>query len=82
MSLHVHSLYTMAIAVLQNQLVNCAVKSVLPFDPDASDLPVAKPVTLRSSASLVGLEKVVGDVAQARSALPLFYTQWRYKFAA
>ncbi|CAJ1453196.1 unnamed protein product [Effrenium voratum] len=46
------------------KLVNTAVRSVVPFDPDASDLPVAKPVTLRSSASLVGLEKVVGDVAQ------------------
>lgn len=46
------------------QLVNTAVRSVLPFDPDASDLPVAKPVTLKSSANLVGLEKVVGDVAQ------------------
>eukprot|EP00435_Cladocopium_sp_Y103_P031221 s3391_g7.t2 len=50
--------------LLDFKLVNTAVRSVLPFDPDASDLPVAKPVTLKSSANLVGLEKVVGDVAQ------------------
>ncbi|CAE8633536.1 unnamed protein product [Polarella glacialis] len=50
--------------LLDFKLVNAAVRHVLPFDPDVSDLPVAKPVTLRTSGHLVGLEKVVGDIAQ------------------
>ncbi|CAE8644677.1 unnamed protein product, partial [Polarella glacialis] len=43
--------------LLDFKLVNAAVRHVLPFDPDVSDLPVAKPVTLRTSGHLVGLEK-------------------------
>eukprot|EP00933_Yihiella_yeosuensis_P079170 TRINITY_DN9141_c0_g1_i2.p1 TRINITY_DN9141_c0_g1~~TRINITY_DN9141_c0_g1_i2.p1 ORF type:complete len:319 (-),score=36.82 TRINITY_DN9141_c0_g1_i2:232-1074(-) len=50
--------------LLDFKLVNAAVRGVLPFDPDVSDLPVAKPVTLKTSGHLVGLEKVVGDIAQ------------------
>lgn len=50
--------------LLDFKLVNAAVRHVLPFDPDASHLPVARPVTLRTAAHLVGMEKVVGDVAQ------------------
>jgi len=50
--------------LLDFKLVNTAVKHVLPFDPDASDLPVGKPVTLRTASELVGFEKVVGDIAQ------------------
>lgn len=46
------------------KLVNAAVRHVLPFDPDASDLPFAKPVTIRNSGHLVGLEKVISDIAQ------------------
>lgn len=50
--------------LLDFKLVNKAVRDILPFDPDASDLPVARPVTLRTTGHLVGMEKVVGDVAQ------------------
>merc|ERR1719446_1899489 len=50
--------------LLDFKLVNTAVRDVLPFDPDASDLPVAKPVTLRTTGHLVGMEKVIGDIAQ------------------
>lgn len=50
--------------LLDFKLVNTAVRDVLPFDPDASDLPVARPVTLRTTGHLVGMEKVVGDIAQ------------------
>jgi len=50
--------------LLDFKLVNAAVRSVLPFDPDASHLPVARPVTLRSTAHLVAMEKIVGDIAQ------------------
>lgn len=50
--------------LLDFKLVNTAVRSILPFDPDASDLPVARPVTLRTTGHLIGMEKVVGDIAQ------------------
>lgn len=50
--------------LLDFKLVNTAVRHVLPFDPDASHLPVARPVTLRTTAHLITMEKVVGDVAQ------------------
>jgi len=50
--------------LLDFKLINTAIRSVVPFDPDASDLPVAKPVTLRSSGNLVSLEKAIGDIAQ------------------
>jgi len=50
--------------LLDFKLVNHAVKQVLPFDPDASDLPVARPVTLRTVAHLLSLLKIMGDVAQ------------------
>lgn len=50
--------------LLDFKLVNAAVRHVLPFDPDASHLPVARPVTLRTTAHLIGIEKVMGDVAQ------------------
>merc|ERR1719446_1377659 len=50
--------------LLDFKLVNTAVRDILPFDPDANDLPVAKPVTLRTTGHLVGMEKVVGDIAQ------------------
>jgi len=50
--------------MLDFKLVNVAVHQVLPFDPDVSHLPVARPVTLRSSAHLIGIEKIVGDIAQ------------------
>jgi len=50
--------------LLDFKIVNDAVRGVLPFDPDASHLPVARPVTLRSSAHLVAMEKIVGDIAQ------------------
>merc|ERR1712232_178391 len=50
--------------LLDFKLVNTAVRDILPFDPDASDLPVARPVTLRTTGHLIGMEKVVGDIAQ------------------
>ncbi|CAK0906200.1 unnamed protein product, partial [Prorocentrum cordatum] len=50
--------------LLDFKLVNHAVKQVLPFDPDASDLPVARPVTLRTVAHLLSLLKIMGDIAQ------------------
>eukprot|EP00929_Paragymnodinium_shiwhaense_P027373 TRINITY_DN16079_c0_g1_i1.p1 TRINITY_DN16079_c0_g1~~TRINITY_DN16079_c0_g1_i1.p1 ORF type:complete len:381 (-),score=75.75 TRINITY_DN16079_c0_g1_i1:207-1349(-) len=50
--------------LLDFKLVNAAIRQALPFDPDASDLPVARPVTLRTVANLNGFEKVVCDVAQ------------------
>jgi len=50
--------------LLDFKLVNFAVHGVLPFDPDASHLPVARPVTLRTTEHLVGMEKIVGDIAQ------------------
>jgi len=50
--------------LLDFKLVNAAVRHVLPFDPDASHLPVARPVTLRTTSNLIGMEKVVGDIAQ------------------
>jgi len=50
--------------LLDFKLVNTAVRDVLPFDPDANDLPVARPFTLRTTGHLVGMEKVVGDIAQ------------------
>jgi hypothetical protein len=46
------------------KLVNSAIRSILPFDPDASDLPIGRPVTLRTTGHLVGMEKVVSDIAQ------------------
>eukprot|EP00930_Biecheleria_cincta_P087692 TRINITY_DN76925_c0_g1_i1.p1 TRINITY_DN76925_c0_g1~~TRINITY_DN76925_c0_g1_i1.p1 ORF type:complete len:357 (-),score=55.77 TRINITY_DN76925_c0_g1_i1:104-1054(-) len=60
------------------KLVNAAVHGVLPFDPDASDLPVGRQVTLKTAANLVSLEKAMGDIAQvsiqslflANSAVP------------
>ena len=45
--------------LLDFKLVNAAVSRALPFDPDASPLPVQKPVTVRSASHLVGVEKVV-----------------------
>mmetsp|Transcript_44072 Transcript_44072/g.101712 ORF Transcript_44072/g.101712 Transcript_44072/m.101712 type:complete len:360 (-) Transcript_44072:35-1114(-) len=50
--------------LLDFKLVNAAVRNVLPFDPDASDLPMARPVTLRTTGHLLGFEKVMGDIAQ------------------
>jgi hypothetical protein len=50
--------------LLDFKLVNTAVRHVLPFDPDASDLPIGRPVTLRTASTLVGFEKVVFDIAQ------------------
>lgn len=51
--------------LLDFQILNAAVREVLPFDPDESDLPVAgRPITLRNTSHLVRLEKVVGDIAQ------------------
>jgi hypothetical protein len=50
--------------LLDFKLVNSAVRHVLPFDPDASDLPVGRPVTLRTASNLIGFSKVVGDIAQ------------------
>merc|ERR1719253_1187681 len=50
--------------LLDFKLVNHAVRHVLPFDPDASHLPVARPVTLRTSGNLIMLAKGVGDIAQ------------------
>lgn len=50
--------------LLDFKLVNAAVRDVLPFDPDASHLPVARPVTLRTTSHLIGMEKAVGDIAQ------------------
>lgn len=50
--------------LLDFKLVNAAVRDVLPFNPDASHLPVARPVTLRTTSHLLGMEKVMGDVAQ------------------
>lgn len=50
--------------MLDFKFVNAAVRHVMPFDPDASDLPVAKPVTVRTSSHLIAMEKIVGDVAQ------------------
>merc|ERR1719428_965229 len=35
--------------LLDFKLVNAAVRDVLPFDPDASHLPIARPVTLRTT---------------------------------
>mmetsp|Transcript_19532 Transcript_19532/g.53477 ORF Transcript_19532/g.53477 Transcript_19532/m.53477 type:complete len:402 (-) Transcript_19532:142-1347(-) len=50
--------------LLDFKLVNTAVRAVLPFDPDASDLPIGKPVTLGTTSALIGFGKVVGDIAQ------------------
>jgi hypothetical protein len=50
--------------LLDFKLVNSAIRDILPFDPDVSDLPVGRPVTLRTSGHLVGMEKIVGDIAQ------------------
>merc|ERR1711988_289420 len=50
--------------LLDFKLVNTAVRSVLPFDPDFSHLPVPRPVTLRITRHLTGIEKVVSDIAQ------------------
>lgn len=50
--------------MLDFKLMNTAVRAILPFDPDSSLLPVARPVTLRTARRLVGLEKVVSDIAQ------------------
>lgn len=50
--------------LLDFKLVNAAVQQILPFDPDASHLPVARPVTLRSTGQFICIEKVFGDIAQ------------------
>lgn len=50
--------------LLDFKLVNTAVRHVLPFDPDASHLPVSKPITLRTTSNLISMEKIVIDVAQ------------------
>merc|ERR1711920_151856 len=50
--------------LLDFKLVNAAVRDALPFDPDISHLPVGRPVTLRTASNLVGVEKLVGDIAQ------------------
>mmetsp|Transcript_101985 Transcript_101985/g.186855 ORF Transcript_101985/g.186855 Transcript_101985/m.186855 type:complete len:393 (-) Transcript_101985:98-1276(-) len=50
--------------LLDFKLVNAAVQQILPFDPDASHLPVARPVTLRTTGHLICIEKVFGDIAQ------------------
>jgi len=63
------------------KLVNTAVRDILPFDPDANDLPVAKPVTLRTTGHLVGMEKVVADVAQVSIQMAfLHYTKAPHSF--
>lgn len=50
--------------MLDFKIVNVAIRQILPFDPDVSHLPVARPVTLSSSSHLIGIEKIVGDIAQ------------------
>merc|ERR1711879_944433 len=50
--------------LLDFKLVNSAVRRFLPFDPDASQLPITPTVTLRTIARLVDSEKVAIDVAQ------------------
>merc|ERR1712136_605065 len=50
--------------LLDFKMVNTAVTSILPFDPNATHLPVAKSLTLRTTAHLVSMAKVVGDIAQ------------------
>lgn len=60
--------------MLDFKLINTAVRDILPFDPDASDLPVARPVTLRTTSHLVGMEKVVGDIAQVCIQIMFLHT--------
>jgi len=50
--------------LLDFKLVNTAVLSIIPFNPDASHLPVARPVTLRTTGHFIGMEKVLSDLAQ------------------
>merc|ERR1740121_3369573 len=50
--------------LLDFKLVNAAVRGALNFDPDVSHLPVGRPVTLRTASNLVGVEKLIGDIAQ------------------
>lgn len=67
--------------LLDFKLVNTAVQNVLPFDPDASHLPVSRPVTLRTIGHLIGLEKVVGDIAQVSiQGLFLYSTEMPHHF--
>lgn len=61
--------------LLDFKLVNTAIRDCLPFDPDANDLPVAKPVTLRTSGHLIGMEKVVGDIAQVCIQIAFLHNQ-------
>merc|ERR1719201_1953753 len=51
--------------LLDFKLVNTAVRSILPFDPDSSHLPVGRPVTLRTIRQMICMEKVLSDIAQA-----------------
>jgi len=50
--------------VLDFKLVNNAVRQALPFDPDQSHLPVARPMTLRTTGHLISVEKGIGNIAQ------------------
>ena len=45
----------------QRQLVNTAVRSVLPFDPDASDLPVARDLGRAKKLSAGGWEPKIEE---------------------
>jgi len=67
--------------MLDFKLVNAAIHQILPFDPDVTHLPVARPVTLNSAAHLVGVQKLVGDVAQVSiQGLFLGYAQYSHGF--
>mmetsp|Transcript_7388 Transcript_7388/g.20237 ORF Transcript_7388/g.20237 Transcript_7388/m.20237 type:complete len:304 (-) Transcript_7388:31-942(-) len=50
--------------LLDFKLLNHAISHSLPFDPDGTELPVGRPMTLRSASHLVGMEKLVVDIAQ------------------
>lgn len=61
--------------LLDFKLVNEAVLHALPYDPDVSNLPVSRPVTIRSTGHLVTMEKVVVDIAQVAIQTYFIYSE-------